>query len=293
VRIVILANPAAGSADALADADVCGVLRDAGHDVQLQRVTRPSYLQRAAARAVRAGAEVVVAAGGDGTLNAVLNGVAQVRGGLTRVTLGLLPLGTGNDFARTLGVPIALEDAVACLAAGRTRRLDAARLDDRLFINASGGGFTAATSAHVSSRLKAWVGRAAYLVGGAQALVEHRPVLTEVTLDRERLLLPLHLFAVCNGRTLGGGHTLAPRAEPDDGWLDVCLVHGTSTMDLVALLPKLSSGGHVHEGHVRYARARRVTMRFARVTPVNTDGEALHAARCLYDVLPGVVSFIC
>jgi len=293
VRTVILGNRSAGNADALADADLWRPLLGAGHDVHLNYVERTEDLEHAAARAVRRGAGAIVAAGGDGTLNAVVNGVARVRGGLARVRLGLLPVGTGNDFARTLDLPLDPSEAVARLAAGRTRRLDAARLNDRLFINASGGGFTAATSTRVSSRLKAWVGRVAYLVGGAQALMAHQPVLTEVTLDDERLLLPLHLFAVCNGRSLGGGHTLAPDAAPDDGWLDVCLVHGTSTLDLVTLLPKLSAGEHLDEGHVRYGRARRVSMRFARLTPVNADGEALFTSRCLYQVLPGAVSFIC
>lgn len=293
MRIVILSNPAAGNADALADADVWRPLQAAGHTVSRRTGRTPDDLQRAAARAVRDGAELVVAAGGDGTLNAVLNGVAAVRGGLARARLGLLPAGTGNDFARTLDLPLELPEAVARLAAGRTRRLDAARLNDRLFINASGGGFTAATSTNVSGRLKAWMGRIAYLVGGAQALMAHEPVLTEIVLDRERLLLPVHLFAVCNGRTLGGGHTLAPEADPGDGWLDVCLVHGTSTLDLMTLLPKLSAGEHLDEAQVRYAVARRISLRFAEKTPVNADGEVAMAGRCDYEVLPGAVRFVC
>lgn len=293
MHTVILANPSAGSADALAAADVWRPLEAAGHTTRLVTSTTPARLRRAAARAVRTGADVVVAAGGDGTLNAVLNGVASVRGGLGRVRLGLLPAGTGNDFAGTLDLPVDLAAAVERLAAGRVRTLDAVRLDGELFINASGGGFTAATSTHVTGRLKAWMGRVAYLVGGAQALLAHTPVLTEIVLDGERQVLPLHLFAVCNGRTLGGGHTLTPDAMPDDGLLDVCLVHGTSTLDLVALLPKLSAGDRLEDAQVQYARARRVSMRFARVTPVNVDGEVRRKARCHYDVLPGAVSFVC
>lgn len=293
MHIVILFNPKAGTADALASGDVLPRLRRGGHRVRLVASRGPGDLAVQAARAVREGAGLVVAAGGDGTLNAVLNGVAHVRGGLARVSLGLLPLGTGNDFARTLDLPTELPAAVDRLAAGRVRRLDAARLNDRLFLNASGGGFTAETSARVSGRLKAWVGRLAYLVGGAQALRAHTPVLTDVRLDGARHLLPLQLFAVCNGRTLGGGHVLAPEAEPDDGWLDVCLVHGTSKVDLVTLLPVLSSGRHLDDAKVIYMRARRVSLRFASRTLVNVDGEVDAYSVCRYEVLPGAVRFVC
>lgn len=293
VRTVILFNPKAGGADALTDTDVFEPLRAQGHVVALVPGRWPGDLTERAARAVRDGVDLVVAAGGDGTLNEVLNGVARVRGGLSRVALGLLPLGTGNDFARTLDLPSELPAAIGRLAEGRVRRLDAAHLNRRLFINASGGGFTAETSARVSGRLKALVGRVAYLVGGAQALLEHAPVLTEIRLDDVHQTLPLQLFAVCNGRTLGGGHTLAPEAEPDDGWLDVCLVHGTSTLDLVTLLPKLSSGAHVDDAQVLYTRARRVSLRFAVPTTVNADGEVIVTSRCVYEVLPGAVRFVC
>jgi diacylglycerol kinase (ATP) len=293
VDTTILFNPKAGTADALADDDVWSSLRSRGHRVRLVASRGPGDLSAQAARAVRDGAALVVAAGGDGTLNAVVNGVARVRGGLSRVSLGLLPLGTGNDFARTLDLPTELPAAVDRLAEGRVRRLDAARLDDRLFVNASGGGFTAETSARVTGRLKAWVGRLAYLVGGAQALRAHTPVLTEVQVDGARQLLPLQLFAVCNGRTLGGGHTLAPEAETDDGLLDVCLVHGTSKVDLVTLLPVLSSGRHLDDAKVMYVRARRVSLRFAVPTLVNVDGEVDVYPRCRYEVLPGAVRFVC
>jgi diacylglycerol kinase (ATP) len=293
VRVTVLLNPGAGSADALADDDALGVLRERYRDVRIVEGRVPGDLVKLAARAVRDGADVVVAAGGDGTLNEVLNGVARVRGGLSRVALGLLPLGTGNDFARTVGIPTEPAEALACLARGRVRRLDVVRLNDRLFINASGGGFTAETSSRVSGRLKAWTGRLAYLVGGVHALLEHQPVLTEVRLDGRRLTIPLQLFAVCNGCTLGGGHTLAPEALPDDGWLDVCLVHGESTLDMVTLLPRMSSGDHIDDAQVVYARARRVSLHFAAPTKVNADGEVLVTTQCHYEVLPGAVQFVC
>ncbi len=292
MRIFILFNPQAGNADTLADADVLAPLRDNGHDVVLVPGHAPGDLGAHAARAVRAGADMVVAAGGDGTLNEVVNGIGRIRGGFARVRLGLLPLGTGNDFAGTVAIPTDIAGAVQVLVDGRVRVLDLARLGDRLFINASGGGFTAETSSYVSGPLKAWAGKLAYLVGGAQALIQHEPVHTEIDMDGRRLSLPLQLFAVCNGRTLGGGHTLAPAAEPDDGWLDVCLVHGTSNFDLVTLLPRLSSGDHLDDGQVVYARARRVSMRFAVPTKVNVDGEVLEASRCVYTVLPRAVRMV-
>ena len=247
--------------------------------------------ERFARDAVTAGADIVVAVGGDGTLNEVVNGVASVEGALTRCAIGLLPAGTGNDFARSLGIeePAA---AVAALVAGHARSVDLVSLGDRVFLNASAGGFTAETSANVTSDLKQAVGPLAYLIGGARAVLEYEPVGVRVEADGRVIETELQLFAVCNGAYIGGGHQLAPTARPDDGVMEVCLVRASSTLDFLALLPRLSSGEHVDDDDVAYFRTREVTLTFARTIQINTDGEVLEASRCHYVMRPGAVRMV-
>jgi diacylglycerol kinase (ATP) len=292
MRIVLIVNPAAGSAQDRSPIDDASTrLRHAGHDVNVRETAGQGDAARLAADALDGGAGLVVAAGGDGTLNEVVNAVAAMPGGLAQCALGLLPVGTGNDFARTLGID-EVPAAVQALVDGATRQVDLVQLDGRVFLNASAGGFTAETSSQVTSGLKQAVGKLAYLIGGARAFLEYEPVRTRVEVAWRTFELDLQLFAVCNGAYIGGGHQLAPSACPDDGEMEVCLVRASSAFDFLALLPRLSTGGHVEDDDVAYFRAREVTLDFARPIKVNTDGEVLEASRCHYVMRQGAVRFV-
>lgn len=285
----LIANPAAGTAQAPeAAASAIARLRTAGHRVVLCETTGPEDAERDARAAVQAGADLVVSAGGDGTLNQVVNGVAS-ENGLSQCAIGLLPLGTGNDFARGLGLTDGVEQATDVLVAGHQRQVDLVRLDDRVFLNASAGGFTAETSANVTSDLKRVAGKLAYLIGGARALLEYSPVPVRIEGGGHVVETDLQLFAVCNGAYIGGGHQLAPTARLDDGLVEVCVVRATSSPEFLALLPRLSSGDHIEDDDVVYFRTKEVTLTFARPIKVNTDGEVLEASRCHYRVAPGAV----
>jgi diacylglycerol kinase (ATP) len=290
--VTVIANPAAGTAHDREPLDeVQRRLGAAGHQVTLRETAAQGDAERIAHEAAIAGVDIVVAVGGDGTLNEVVNGVASVEGGLARCAIGLLPAGTGNDFARSLGIE-APAAAVAALSDGHVRAVDLVSLGDRVFLNASAGGFTAETSANVTSGLKQAIGPLAYLIGGARAVLEYDPVDVRVEADGRVIDTALQLFAVCNGAYIGGGHQLAPTARPDDGVMEVCLVRASSTLDFLALLPRLSSGEHVDDEDVAYFRTREVTMTFARTIKVNTDGEVLEAARCHYVMRPGAVRMV-
>jgi diacylglycerol kinase (ATP) len=245
-------------------------------------------------RAVLAGCERLFVAGGDGTLNEVLNGVAQVEGGLAAITLGVIPLGTGNDFGTALGLPDEPEAAIARLVAAPARAIDVGRVNGRCFLNVSAGGFMAEVSEAVPSRLKTIFGKLAYLVGGARVLADYDPVPVEIRAEAaDGAVVPstatLYTFAVCNSRLVGGGRMIAPHAVIDDGWLDVCLIHAMPTLEFVALLRRVSGGEHIEDERVAYFRARSLELTFARRLSLNTDGQVLEADRCRYDVLPGAV----
>jgi diacylglycerol kinase (ATP) len=293
VKVRIIANPVSGG-DHASEALV-GLnerLRPALHDVDIVLTTAKGDATRAAAQAASEGYDHVYVAGGDGTLNEVVNGVASVPGALERVTFGLLPLGTGNDFAHALGIPENLEGALEVLAEGRVAEIDLGRLDDRCFVNVSAGGFVAEVSDAVDPRLKSLTGKLAYLIGGAGALLDHAPVDLQVSIDGAAAqAVSSSLFAVCNSRLVGGGRLIAPFAVIDDGILDVCIVQAMSTLELLGLLAAVARGAHLEDKRVAYFRARTVTIAAAKPFKVNTDGEVLETASCRYDVLPRAARF--
>lgn len=251
---------------------------------------------RAAAEAVRDGYECVFAAGGDGTLNEVLNGIASAPHGLSQTILGVIPLGTGNDFATALGFPEDVERVLDALDVSHPIAVDVGEMNGHHFINVSAGGFMAEVSDAVGTQLKSIAGRLAYLIGGAQVLFTHDPVRAAVswTLAGEpaRAQVDLHAFAVCNSRQIGGGRLIAPDAVIDDGLLDVCLIEAMPLADFVGLLRRVSHGDHVDDERVRYFRATDIDLAFDREIKVNTDGQVFDAARCAYRVLPRAVRVV-
>jgi diacylglycerol kinase (ATP) len=293
-RARAILNPVSGGDTAPAHAPtISAALRQRYDNVEVAFTTGPGDAERAAAQAVADGCELVVAGGGDGTLNEVINGVAAA-GGLERTTLGLVPLGTGNDFAAALGVPADVDGALEVLLAGRTQSVDLGTLNGRLFVNISGGGYIAEVSEAVTPQLKSVAGRLAYLVGGAQALLEFEPVRTTVHAEpgSHRFGAGVYAFAVCNSRLIGGGRLIAPHAVIDDGLLDVCVIEAMPAIEFVTLLRQVAAGEHLEDDRVRYLQASRISFVFERRIKVNTDGEVLEATACEYRVLPRAVTFV-
>ena len=248
---------------------------------------------RAAVAAAVDGCEALFIAGGDGTVNEAMNGLWGA-GALDALAVGIIPFGTGNDFAATLGIPKETDAALGVLLEGREVRVDLGQVNGRVFVNTSGGGFIGEVSAAVTPQLKTIAGRLAYLIGGAQALLEFNPVAATVTIHPGHLRVrhELYAFAVCNSRLIGGGRLIAPDAVIDDGLLDVCLIESMSALEFVALARKVADGQHVADPRVSYFQASAVDIELAREINVNTDGEVFSVKRCEYRVLPGAARFL-
>ena len=310
----LILNPAAGTDEGPALlARINERLRAHLGDLDITITTGPGDAERAGFRAASDGETRIVVAGGDGTLNDVLNGV-HASGHLGDVVFGLLPLGTGNDFAAVIGIPIPIDDAIETLGEGHEIAVDVGRLDDRVFVNVSAGGFVAEASEAVTPELKTVTGRLAYLIGGAQALLSYDPVHARIEPGREsHVLYPsellarvrtaspgsvavheleLQMFAVCNSPLIGGGRLIAPEARVDDGWLDVCVIEAMPMLDFVTLLRQVARGGHLDDPRVSYFRTRDLHLQFDRVIKVNTDGQVLEVPSCRYSVLPRAARFV-
>jgi diacylglycerol kinase (ATP) len=267
-------------------------LRERFGAMEIVMTIGPRDAEAAAVQAARDGCDRVFVAGGDGTLNEVVNGLLGA-GALDRIPIGLLPLGTGNDFARMLHLSEDPEEAVASLYDAREVRADVGTLNGRAFLNTSGGGFISEATHALDDRLKAIAGKLAFLIAGGQAMLQYEPVPVRVEADdRQAFEATPQMFAVCNARQIGGGRLIAPHAEIDDGLLDVCFVDEMPMLEFVALLRKVGDGEHLEDERVRYFRVREMIMTFERPVKVNTDGELLEAKVCRYGILPAAARLL-
>lgn len=257
------------------------------------------------AAALRDGAEMVVVAGGDGTLNEAVNGFIDKTTDAPlnpRARLGFVPLGTGSDFARSLGLGLG-GGAVEVLRQGTVRLVDLGRIDmdpphgqpgTRYFANVAFGGLGVETNEYARRAPKFLSGFGAYLVGALRSIVSHRSKPVSLTLDDGPPIAgPMGIVAVANNRYFGAGMLLAPDAQPDDGFFDVLwLGHVTRRRLLVDLLPKIYRGAHVRHPAIRLQRAKRVTITSSEQLRLNLDGEPRGEAPVTISIIPGVLPII-
>jgi diacylglycerol kinase (ATP) len=292
VRVTLVINPA--SPDAVEQLrGAVGELRGAGHEVFPRLTFEKGDARRFTRAAADAGHDLVVAAGGDGTVNEVAGGLHDqlaTRGAaeppLPR--LGIVPLGTGNDFAGALEIPEHPREAVLAAAAGRPVPIDVATLNGACFVNVSTGGVGAEATGEASDEVKRRLGPFAYFVTGVKKLVTLDPPAARFTgpggevLHEGRFLI----FAVGNSRRTGAGNWLTPRADLSDGLLDVCIVREMSRRELVGLLPDLRAGRHLDHPAVLYRQLRELVVESREELSVNVDGEPLGGRALRYGVSP-------
>ncbi len=215
-----------------------------GAQCTLKATASPDDARRLAAEAVTEGFDLIVAAGGDGTVNEVLNGIGDAPDGFARARLGVLPLGTVNVFARELKIPLKVERAWEVLQRGRETKIDLPRVEfsangvrqKRYFCQLAGAGLDARAIELVDWQHKKRVGPLAYVIAGLKALRENKPVVT-VHVDGQSATG--ELVVVGNGRFYGGSFALLPQADLRDGVLDICVVPQISWMALLRSAPGL------------------------------------------------------
>ena len=263
-------------------------LRLGGHEVRPRVTFDPGDACRFAAEAAPE-ADLVIAAGGDGTVNEVVNGLFEGAEGCGRMPrLGIVPLGTANDLAKGLGIPADdPEAALAAAVAGTAWCVDVPRVNGRHFLNVSTGGFGAEATDETSDELKKVMGPLAYLVTGVRKFVRLEPRRArfacggEVLHDGEFLI-----FAVGNAHRTGGGVNITVEAEMDDRLLDVCIVEAMGHVEFARLAPQLRAGNHVDHPRVTYRKVRSLTVDADEALTVNADGEPVTARRFEYAFAP-------
>ncbi len=302
VRTLVILNPRSrGGAGARLFASVEASLRDALGGLEVERTGGPRDAERIAREGVRAGVERIVVAGGDGTASEVVAGLlAADLAGYCQV--GFLPLGTGGDLARTLAVPRDLAAAVANLARGTLRAIDAGRASlttheaverTSFFLNVASAGISGLVTELVNSAPKRMGGTASFLIGTLRGIARYGfpPVRARV----DGVLLhegPATLVAAANGRFFGGGMAVAPDARIDDGLLDAVVMPGFSRARLLRELPRIYRGTHLEIEGVLARRGACVELEPVGSEPVwiELDGEPVGRLPARFEVLPKAIT---
>ena len=256
----------------------------------------PGHARELARHAAQSGHDRVVAVGGDGTVQEVVNGLLEGQNGLA---VGILPSGNGNDLARSLGLPTRPQDALGVALGGELTTIDVGRATRgdgvtgtvRHFASAGGIGFDAQVARTMAGRRHRWQrGRIGYLLSTLWELQRFHNRGVQLTIDtaegEQRIERRILFMAFANGQYYGGGMQICPAAQLDDGWIDLCLVGDISRLEAVHQLPGLYHGRHVGHPAVEFVRARSVVIAGEDGTHAHLDGEPFGTIPLLIDVVP-------
>lgn len=282
--VALVCNPSAGGGRAAALLPRAErALRSLGLAVSSE-VTRDLAHARALAGAAAGAGATVAALGGDGLVGC-LAGTLRERPG---AVLAILPGGRGNDTARMLGIPSAIEAACALLRDGREHPLDVGDVGGRTFVGIASLGFDSDAN-RIANAAPVRLGRLVYVYGALRALAAWRPARFELRLDGEPVMHTGYSVAACNSAYYGGGMRLAPDARIDDGLLDVVLIAAIARRRFLATLPRVFSGAHVRDPAVRVLRARTVEVDADRPFDVYADGDRIGSTPATISAVPGAL----
>lgn len=245
-------------------------LESVGYETSAHATTGKDCAKRAARLAAERNFDLVIAAGGDGTINEVVNGLAELT---SRPKLGIIPAGTTNDFARAIEVPRTIEAACDIICNGYEMPIDIGKVNDQYFINIAGGGTLTELTYEVPSKLKTMIGQLAYYAKGIEKLPKVHPVKVRIEYDGKLFEGDIMLFLVSNTNSVGGFEKLAPRASLNDGMLDLLILKKTNLADFVRVASAAVRGEHLHDPAVVYAQANRIKVYVDEVVHLNLDGE--------------------
>ena len=303
MKYLIIVNPTSGRGHAEKMVPQIEELLHRHHlDFELVRTERPWHAADLAERAAREKFDVVVTASGDGTANEALNGLMRARAaGFNHTAMYILPVGTGNDAAYGLGVPADLEGAIQALAADKRRRVDVGIVrggeypEGRYFVNGVGIGFDAAVG-FVAIEVRWARGLLAYLIAVLQTVfLYYKAPTVEMTYNGQTLVQPSLMISIMNGKRMGGGFHMAPKGNPSDGKLDLCIASEAGRLRIFGLVPYFIKGTQEGQPEIRMERTDRIAVKAVKGSlPAHCDGETLcrEGQELAVELIPAALDFV-
>ncbi|OWR30688.1 diacylglycerol kinase [Saccharibacillus sp. O23] len=264
--------------------DILQRLDEGGIETTVHATTGEGDATLAAADAARRGYDIVIAAGGDGTIYEVVNGLADQE---HRPELGVFPLGTTNDLSRALGISRQWEDYCDLVLRGESRPIDVGRANDRYFINIAGGGSLTELTYEVPSRLKTMIGQLAYYFKGIEKMVNLSPMQLKIDAEGQGPIEgEFMIFLIGNTNSVGGFERLMPDARIDDAQLDVILLKKCNLAEFIRVVSMAQRGDHFNDPNVIYFRTPRLEVTSPNDVLLNLDGELGGRLPGVFEVLP-------
>jgi diacylglycerol kinase (ATP) len=302
-KIVVIVNPVSGRGRGERSIPAIErILSESGLSFGLIRTERAWHAAELARKAVLDGCDVIVAAGGDGTVNEVLNGIMSARkAGAGGPAMGVLCVGRGNDFAFGLGIPKSLEDGCRALAENVTRRIDVGKVtgglhpDGRFFGNGVGIGFDAVVGFE-ALKMKRLKGFASYAAAAIKtiSLYDKAPVV-RIECDGENWTQQALMVSLMNGRRMGGGFLMAPEGDPGDGSLNYCIAGQVGKLRIVPLILRVMKGTQFSHSAIRAGLFKRMKVTAQEGSlPAHADGETLcvDGTELLIEILPSQLDIL-
>jgi diacylglycerol kinase (ATP) len=290
VKPFVIFNPVAGSVKNV-DLILSQLQRLDPAAVRLTRTAGDA--ERFASEAIRKKCSYIVTAGGDGTLNEVVNGIGRRA---REACVGILPLGTGNDFARALGLPATVAENIEILLSGKTAAIDVVRVRSdhtRYFVNVSAGGFSGIVDEKLTPEIKRTWGPLAYVRSAAAALSESHAYRARLVFDdKEQVSIDLYNVVIGNGRFVAGGLPIAPDADLCDGLLDVVLIPKRPAPEIALLAAEILLGKHLRSKAIIFRRAKKIAVQSRPGMCFNADGELVGNGPAVFQIIPRALNFV-
>lgn len=303
MKTFVVVNPsAAGGATMRRWPDVCERLEKAIGKFDYEFTNAEGVATLLSNDAVKKGYEKIISVGGDGTLHEVVQGLFDESGLInSEIIIGMLPFGSGADFAKALKISNTIDEAIEVLSGEDTKKIDLGRVDfkdhrgekgRRYLINMADVGLGGVVVDKVNSSSKILGGFATYLISSLISFFSYEPKRVKIKADEKEFEQIVTTVLVNNGAYCGSGMHIAPEAEIDDGYFDVVIIEEISKRNLISFLPKLYSGKLLSQPGVKHLKAKKISVESDEDILINLDGEQPGTTPVTFEILPSILNFI-